>query len=66
MQNVASFATLSNIVQSCSAMLRVVQSVLRQKKCSVDKIKFLFFEENVQWFGHHTEHCPVCALQMQQ
>ena len=56
------FATLSNLVQSCSVDFEGSQ------KCSVDKIKFLLFEENVQSFCHPTEHCPVCAseLQMQE
>ena len=62
------FATLSSPVQSCAAMLRVVQSILKEVKNVQDKNKFLLFEENVQSFCHPTEHCPVCAsaLQMKQ
>ena len=72
MQNVASFCHLvqsCSVVQSCSAMLRVCSVDFEgSRKCSVGKIKFLLFEENIQSFCHPTEHCPVCAsaLQMQQ
>ena len=68
-QNAASFC---HLVQSCPILFSRVQRCSvdfeGSQKYSVDKIKFLLFEENVQWFCHPTEHCPVCAsaLQMQQ
>ena len=66
MQNVQSFC---NLVQSCSVVFSDVEGCLvdfeGSQKCSVDKIKFLLFEENVQSFCHPTEHCPVCASALQ-
>ena len=66
MQNVQSFWHLSNLVQSCSVIFEGCSVDLEgSQKCSVDKIKFLLFEENVQSFCHPTEHCPVCASALQ-
>ena len=66
MQNVASFC---HFVQYCSVVFIDVEGCSvdfeGSQKCSVDKIKFLFFEENVQSFCHPTEHCPVCASALQ-
>ena len=49
MQNVALFC---HLVQSCSVVISDVEGCTvdfkGSQKCSVDKIKFLLFEENIQ------------------
>ena len=63
------FATLSNLVQLCSAMLRAVQSILKAvKNVQWTRLNFFCLKKMFSRFATPTEHCPVCAsaLQMQE
>ena len=56
-QNVVSFATLSNLVQSCSAMLRVVQSIFKAVK-NVQWTRLNFFCLK-KMFGHFASQLNI-------